>query len=625
MGKTRTNEVPKEHLCAVSEILSQISGDEEWELSFEQREEGLSVVKNGNQVKICYHRISQLFRGLSFLRQWTGEGRASAEIQEEPVFGHLTYMVDCSRNAVCSISYVKQLIRQLALMGYDRLMLYTEDTYEVPEYPFFGYMRGRYSQEELKELDSYGMAYGIELVPCIQTLAHMNGLFRWGAFESVRDTGDILCCGQEETYELINHMIQSFAGTFHSRVINIGMDEAEMIGRGNFLKKFGYQERMDIMENHLRRVLEICRKYGYTCMMWSDMFFKMLKGDQYYKGNIEVTDEIRNKIPEDVELIYWDYYARDSKVYDSMMRQHKMLTDQVGFAGGAWKWTGFAPLLNHSMEASRLALERCREHGIQNVIVTGWGDDGGEASQSVVLPLLSLYAEFQYEQKMEDDWIAPRLLACTGAGLEEFLKLDNLNLTPDNPSPGRVSTAPAKYLLYQDVLLGIYDRHVDQKTYPAHFRECACQMQSIAEKGGDYAYLFETLGALAKVLERKSDLGIRLKDAYDRKDEAALEKLAEECLEISKDVEAFHQKLRVQWKKENKAFGMEIQDIRIGGLKERLICTSQRIWEYLRKETDQIEELEEKRLLLDQRENPGFDAMPLEDSHWAKIVSASVL
>lgn len=625
MGKTKIDGVPKENLCAVNEILQQIFQAREWDISFEQQERGLSISKNETRVKIRYHRISELFRGIGFLCQWTEEGKVSAEIQEEPVFCHLTYMVDCSRNAVCSVSYVKQLIRQLALMGYDRLMLYTEDTYEVPEYPFFGYLRGRYSQQELKELDSYGMAYGIELIPCIQTLAHMNGLFRWRVFDSVRDTGDILCCGQEETYELIEHMIQSFAETFHSRVINIGMDEAEMIGRGNFLKKFGYRERLDIMENHLRHVLEICKKYGYTCMMWSDMFFKMLKGDQYYKGNIEVTNEIRNKIPEGVELIYWDYYARDSKVYDSMMKQHKMLTDQVGFAGGAWKWTGFAPLLNHSMEASRLALERCREHGIQNVIVTGWGDDGGEASQSVVLPLLSLYAEFQYEQNMEDDWIAPRLLACTGAGLEEFLKLDSLNLTPDNPSPGRVSTAPAKYLLYQDVLLGIYDRHVDQKTYPAHFRECARQMQSIAEKGGDYAYLFETLGALARVLERKSDLGIRLKDAYDRKEEAVLEKLAEECLEISKDVEEFHQKLRVQWKKENKAFGMEIQDIRIGGLKERLNCASQRIWEYLRKETDQIEELEEERLLLDQRKNPGFDTMPLEDSHWAKIISASVL
>ena len=65
------------------------------------------------------------------------------------------------------------------------------------------------------------------------------------------------------------------------------------------------------------------------------------------------------------------------------------------------------------------------------------GDDGGEASQSAVLPVLSLFAEFNYHPGRRDRDLAPRLLACTGAVLEDFLKLDNPNLTPDNPMPGK--------------------------------------------------------------------------------------------------------------------------------------------------------------------------------------------
>ena len=34
-------------------------------------------------------------------------------------------------------------------------MLYTEDTYEVDGQPYFGYMRGRYSKEEMKEIDDF--------------------------------------------------------------------------------------------------------------------------------------------------------------------------------------------------------------------------------------------------------------------------------------------------------------------------------------------------------------------------------------------------------------------------------------------------------------------------------------
>lgn len=59
-------------------------------------------------------------------------------------------------------------------------MLYTEDTYEVNDEPYFGYVRGRYTKEEMKELDAFAGSLGISLIPCIQTLAHLKATFRWG-------------------------------------------------------------------------------------------------------------------------------------------------------------------------------------------------------------------------------------------------------------------------------------------------------------------------------------------------------------------------------------------------------------------------------------------------------------
>ena len=44
-------------------------------------------------------------------------------------------MLDCSRNAVPRVEAVKMVLRKMALMGLNTLMLYTEDTYEVPEQP----------------------------------------------------------------------------------------------------------------------------------------------------------------------------------------------------------------------------------------------------------------------------------------------------------------------------------------------------------------------------------------------------------------------------------------------------------------------------------------------------------
>ena len=436
-------------------------------------EHGLTVVLKDGKGSVECSRDCEYYRGLGWIAQWIREGKTEGYRQEESAFEHLTYMVDCSRNAVPSVSFLKELLVSMALMGYDRLMLYTEDTYEIEGRPFFGWMRGRYTKEEIRELDEYATALGIELVPCIQTLAHLNAIFRWKAFNGVHDTADILSTGEEETYVLIEDMIRTWAETVRSRVINLGMDEAEMIGRGSFLNRYGYQDRLTIMERHLKRVLSICEKYGFTCMMWSDMFFKILSGEGYHSANVEITDEVRSRIPQNVELIYWDYYSRDEETYCRMLSNHKKLSDRVGFAGGAWKWNGYAPLLSHSIRASRLALSACRQFSIGDVMVTGWGDDGSEASQACVLPVLCEYAESCYADRTDDEWLAERMLACTGERYEDFLLLDLPNLTPDNPSPGRVSVGPAKYLLYQDSLLGIYDRHVDEDTYPPHFAKTA--------------------------------------------------------------------------------------------------------------------------------------------------------
>ena len=51
------------------------------------------------------------------------------------------------------VETVKFMMRKMALMGQNAFMLYTEDTYEIEGRPYFGYMRGRYTKDELRELD----------------------------------------------------------------------------------------------------------------------------------------------------------------------------------------------------------------------------------------------------------------------------------------------------------------------------------------------------------------------------------------------------------------------------------------------------------------------------------------
>ncbi len=86
-------------------------------------------------------------------------------------------MFDMSRNAVMKPETLKKLVDYLSAFGYNMLQLYTEDTYEVDGEPYFGYLRGGYSKEELREIDAYCKEKGVELVPCIQTLTHLGAEF----------------------------------------------------------------------------------------------------------------------------------------------------------------------------------------------------------------------------------------------------------------------------------------------------------------------------------------------------------------------------------------------------------------------------------------------------------------
>lgn len=228
----------------------------------------------------------------------------------------LGVMVNCSRDAVYTVETLKTFFRCLREMGYDHVMLYTEDVYEIDGEPYFGYLRGRYSKAELKELDDAAKQNGLELIPCIQTLAHLSGIFRWQEYAEVSETGDILLAGENKTHALIEKMFASCAECFTSRRINIGMDEAHMVGLGKYLTKNGYQSRFEILFSHLKRVSAIAEKYGFSPMMWSDMFFRLANGGEYYAAQTSIPQEVKTLVPDNISLIYWDYYSTEKAHYD---------------------------------------------------------------------------------------------------------------------------------------------------------------------------------------------------------------------------------------------------------------------------------------------------------------------
>ncbi len=496
-------------------------------------------------------------------------------------------MIDMSRNAVMSIEALKKFMTLMKRMGYNCIMLYTEDTYEVDGEPYFGYMRGRYSKDEMKELDSFAASLGIEIIPCIQTLAHINSIKRWRTVEF--DCNDILLTDDERTYELIEHMFATLSECFKSRRIHIGMDEAHMLGKGIHLDRHGYETVDAIMKRHLSRVCSLAEKYGYEPMMWSDMFFRPWNNGEYCIPQKEIPKEYVDALPKSVIPVYWDYYQTAEEKYSDMIINHRQLSDKTWFAGGVYSWYGMIPHNRFTLEAMLPAIDACKKHKIRNVIFTMWGDDGAECSHFAQLPALFYLAEYA-KGNTDADKIKAKFKSFTGIEFDAFMAIDCPNdVVPYEGKPRN----PSKYMLYSDCFNDFLDYTVKEGA-GVKYEEYASALHATARQSRRYGYIFDSAAKLCDVLAIKYELGVRTRKAYEAGDKEAIRKLAnEDYAKVIKLISIYADAFEKQWMTDNKPHGFDVQDLRLGGLMHRLKSCRRRLLDYANGKLTKIEELEQ--------------------------------
>lgn len=540
----------------------------------------------------------------------------------EHTFKTFGTMLDCSRNAVMTAESVKRWIDLTAKLGCNTLHLYMEDTYEVDGQPYFGHLRGRYSKAELKQIDAYAAAHGMQVIPCIQTLAHVNALFHWPVYREIRDAADILLTGDERIYALVDGMFRTLRECLRTNIVNIGMDEADLLGLGKYLTLHGYRDRFSILMEHLRRVSEMAKKYGFELLMWGDMFFRLAGGDYFTNFNQnpelgEIPEEIRQLVPENIHLVYWDYFSRDRQSYERNIDAHNAIKSGSWFAGGLWTWAGFAPHNTFSIATMREAMKACHAKGVENVVMTMWGDNGAECSKFAVLP--ALFTVSQMAQDIDDvETIHANFEREFGIPFEDFRALDLIGTQNDS---AEAIYNPEKYLLYCDPFMGQFDNRVKSGD-AAGYADCAARLAK-HEHDAEYGYLFRSLRALCDFLRIKADLGIRTRAAYLSGDKAAAKALCSDYDTAVERLADFYAAYEKQWMYENKPQGFDVIDLRIGGQRQRLLHCRDRLLAYAEGRLDRIEELEEP--VLDCCCEEKADGQATRAIFWHEIASANVI
>ena len=524
---------------------------------------------------------------------------------EHAPFGTFGFMLDCSRNAVMKPEHLKRWLRRLCLFGYNLAMLYTEDTYELPGEDWFGYMRGRYTGAELHELDQYCRNLGIQMVGCIQTLGHMEQILRWPAYAAVKDSSSVLLVGEEQTYDLIEKMLDGMAGYLHSRRIHIGMDEAGGMGRGRYLDRFGFKRKSDVFTAHLGRVVKLCRERGFAPMLWSDMLFAMgSRTGDYYDPHSAIPADMVAAVPREAQLVYWDYYHKDREFYLNWIARHRQMGFEPLMASGIWTWQQLWYNRRETEANAGACIDACRSADLDEIFFTLWGDDGAYCDFDSALAGLAFAAERAFAPDVA--WLPQRFKAVCGASYDAVVEAAELN--------GPIRAAG---ILWDDPLFGMF--HHEALVGTEHeWPEVARQYNRLHENllpfrderaAGDLRHA----ALLADFLHRKVNLRLRVDEAYFRRDRAALGAAIVEIPAIVARLEDLAGSWRRQWLARNKPFGLEALQIRLAGQAARYRELEQRLDDFIAGRIDSIPELKQR---------PG-DASGNIGTSWRNLASGS--
>lgn len=316
---------------------------------------------------LYYDRIPR-----ALLQTITQEKKLNCEIPE------LGILLDVSRGPVFTVENLKKQICQIAMSGYTYIMLYVEDMLEI-KHKQYGYLKGRYSKEEIKELDKFCSIFEIELIPCIQTLGHFADFLKWDKNAIYKDTDDIIMADNVECMNLIDKIIDFCLECFTTRKIHIGMDEAEGLGRGKYLDKYGYKRPQDIYVEHIDKMYTKFKECGYQeIIIWSDVPFS-LNGEQYLYNNDpdQLILKVLNQY-QDLKICYWTYGNETVEKQKYIIANHSknIDIDRIIVAGGVNQW-GTISYLSNSCDGFKTLVEASRQSNLKDVMATIWFDDGG--------------------------------------------------------------------------------------------------------------------------------------------------------------------------------------------------------------------------------------------------------
>lgn len=299
---------------------------------------------------------------------------AAMEIEDWPDFPVRGVMLDISRDKVPKMRELLRLVDHLAGWKINQLQLYMEHTFAYEGHARVWRGASPMTAVQIRRLDRYCAARGIELVPNQNSFGHMERWLRhapyrrlaetnqpwqspWG---TIRDEPTTLCPLDRGSIRLVSELYRQLLPNFSSRLLNVGCDETFELGQGRSRDACRRIGTGRVYLNYLKKVNREVRRRGRRMMFWADIILKYPK--------------LIAQLPKDAIALIWGY-ERDHP-FGAQCRRVAKSGLSFYVCPGTSSWCSFAGRTANALANLSKAARSGQRHGAQGFLITDWGDYG---------------------------------------------------------------------------------------------------------------------------------------------------------------------------------------------------------------------------------------------------------
>lgn len=368
----------------------------------------LRVAESG--VEIVARGALGAFRAWTTLEQWVELGRRTSsddvrldavDIEDWPDLSVRGFLLDVSRDRVPRMDTLRSLIEQLARLKYNQLQLYMEHTFAYMGHEEVWRDASPFTAEEIREIDRFCRARGMELVPNQNSFGHFH---RWLTHPRYRPLAECpdgyvtaftpngepysLCAVDPRAFELLADLYAQLLPQFTSTQFNVGLDETFDLGAGRSADVVRERGADRVYVDFLTRVRGLAAEQGRTIQFWGDVV-------------LHHPDRIPD-LPKDATALTWGYEA--DHPFEEEVARFAAAGLRFIVCPGTSSWNSIGGRVQNARDNIARAAKQARNHGALGLLVTDWGDHGHWQPRPVSDPGILFGAAFGWNSAAHEEW-----------------------------------------------------------------------------------------------------------------------------------------------------------------------------------------------------------------------------